>query len=33
MQAGGDDYIEFVIGTDVKDTGIRLRDVMSDTLR
>jgi 2',3'-cyclic-nucleotide 2'-phosphodiesterase (5'-nucleotidase family) len=30
MQAGGDDYTEFANGTDVKDSGIRLRDVVSD---
>jgi len=30
MQAGGDDYTEFANGTDVKDEGIRLRDVVRD---
>jgi 2',3'-cyclic-nucleotide 2'-phosphodiesterase (5'-nucleotidase family) len=33
MQAGGDDYTEFAQGTDVKDAGIRLRDVVSDYIR
>jgi 2',3'-cyclic-nucleotide 2'-phosphodiesterase (5'-nucleotidase family) len=33
MQAGGDDYIEFANGTDVKDTGIRLRDEVSDYIK
>jgi len=33
MQAGGDDYTEFANGTDVKDAGIRLRDVVSDYIR
>jgi 2',3'-cyclic-nucleotide 2'-phosphodiesterase/3'-nucleotidase len=33
MQAGGDDYTEFANGTDVKDTGIRLRDVVSDYIK
>jgi 2',3'-cyclic-nucleotide 2'-phosphodiesterase (5'-nucleotidase family) len=30
MQAGGDDYVEFANGTDVKDEGLRLRDVVRD---
>jgi 2',3'-cyclic-nucleotide 2'-phosphodiesterase/3'-nucleotidase len=33
MQAGGDGYAEFAKGTDVKDTGIRLRDVVSDYIK
>ena len=33
MQAGGDGYTEFEKGTDVKDTGIRLRDVISDYIK
>lgn len=33
MQAGGDDYTEFANGTDIKDTGIRLRDVVSDYIK
>jgi len=33
MQAGGDDYAEFANGTDVKDTGIRLREVVSDYIK
>jgi 2',3'-cyclic-nucleotide 2'-phosphodiesterase (5'-nucleotidase family) len=30
MLAGGDDYTEFVHGTDVKDSGLLLRDVVVD---
>jgi len=33
MQAGGDDYTEFANGTETKDTGMRLRDVVSDYVR
>jgi 2',3'-cyclic-nucleotide 2'-phosphodiesterase (5'-nucleotidase family) len=33
MQAGGDDYTEFANGTEAKDTGMRLRDVVSDYVR
>jgi len=33
MQAGGDDYTEFANGTDVKDTGIHLRDMVSDYIK
>jgi 2',3'-cyclic-nucleotide 2'-phosphodiesterase (5'-nucleotidase family) len=33
MQAGGDDYTEFANGTEIKDTGIRLRDVVSDYIK
>ena len=33
MQAGGDDYSEFANGTDVKDTGFRLRDVVSEYIQ
>jgi len=33
MQAGGDDYTEFANGMDVKDTGIRLRDVVSEYIK
>ena len=33
MQAGGDDYTEFANGTEVKDTGIRLRDVVRDYIK
>jgi 2',3'-cyclic-nucleotide 2'-phosphodiesterase (5'-nucleotidase family) len=33
MQAGGDDYTEFASGTDAKDTGIRLRDVVSEYIK
>lgn len=33
MQAGGDDYTEFANGTEVKDTGIRLRDVVIDFIK
>jgi len=33
MQAGGDGYSEFANGTDVKDTGIRWRDVVIDYIK
>ena len=33
MQAGGDGYTEFAHGVDVKDTGIRLRDSVSDYIK
>jgi 2',3'-cyclic-nucleotide 2'-phosphodiesterase (5'-nucleotidase family) len=33
MQAGGDDYAEFSKGIDVKDAGIRLRDVVSEYIK
>jgi 2',3'-cyclic-nucleotide 2'-phosphodiesterase (5'-nucleotidase family) len=33
MQAGGDDYTEFANGTEVRDTGIRLRDVVSEYIK
>jgi 5'-nucleotidase len=33
MQAGGDDYTEFAKGTEAKDTGMRLRDVVSDYIK
>jgi 5'-nucleotidase / UDP-sugar diphosphatase len=33
MQAGGDDYTEFANGTEARDTGIRLRDVVSDYIK
>jgi len=33
MLAGGDDYTEFAGGTETKDTGIRLRDVVIDYVR
>jgi 5'-nucleotidase / UDP-sugar diphosphatase len=33
MQAGGDDYTEFANGTDVKDTGLRLRDVVINYIK
>jgi len=33
MQAGGDGYTEFARGIDVKDTGIRLRDSVSDYIK
>jgi 5'-nucleotidase len=33
MQAGGDDYTEFANGIEVNDTGIRLRDVVSDYIK
>jgi 5'-nucleotidase/UDP-sugar diphosphatase len=33
MQAGGDGYTEFANGTDVKDTGLRLRDVVSEYIK
>jgi 5'-nucleotidase len=33
MQAGGDDYTEFANGTEATDTGVRLRDVVSDYIK
>jgi 5'-nucleotidase len=33
MQAGGDDYTEFANGTEVKDTGIHLRDVVIEYIK
>jgi 5'-nucleotidase len=33
MQVGGDGYTEFANGTDVKDTGIGLRDAVSDYIK
>jgi 5'-nucleotidase len=33
MQAGGDDYTEFANGTEAKDTGMRLRDVVSEYIK
>jgi len=30
MQAGGDGYTEFANGTEVRDTGLRMRDVVSE---
>lgn len=33
MLAGGDDYTEFAGGTETKDTGVRLRDVVIDYVR
>ena len=33
MQAGGDDYTEFVNGTEAMDTGIRLRDMVCEYIK